>query len=81
MTVDAIIVQLRQQLKAVKKGMPEDLPEDSHFAYQCNLDSLDLVEFVARIEQEFEILIPDQDLAELTSLHATARYVHSHLTP
>ena len=51
------------------------------FRTELSLDSLDLVEFVARIEQRFGIMIPDEDVAQLASLAATERYLGGRLAP
>ncbi len=80
MTDDTILDLLRQELISIKPKLPADLPARSHFQNDWNLDSLELVEFVARIEQSFGILIPDEDLPGFISLEATAHYVQNRLT-
>ncbi len=80
MTDKDILTQLRQELKTIKPKLPDDLPVQSHFKNDWNLDSLELVEFVARIEQDFSILIPDEDLPGFISLEATVQYVQNRLS-
>ncbi len=80
MTEDKILLSLRQELKSIKPKLPDDLPVVSHFKNDWHLDSLELVEFVARIEQNFGILIPDEDLPDFISLEATTRYVQNRLS-
>jgi acyl carrier protein len=41
------------------------------------LDSLDLVEMVARLEQATGIFVPDEDFPQLKSISATADYVRA----
>lgn len=79
MTDDALLPFLRQELKNIKPRLPDDLPSHSHFKDDWGLDSLELVEFVARIEQKFGILIPDEDLPGFISLDATAQYIQNRL--
>ncbi|MCC7507292.1 MAG: hypothetical protein IT259_18445 [Saprospiraceae bacterium] len=80
MTDQHILSTLRHELKSIKPKLPDNLPESSHFKNDWQLDSLELVEFVARIEQSFGILIPDEDLPDFISLEATTRYLQNRLT-
>lgn len=77
MEQDEIITQLRTILHLVKPKIYEAIGVEDHFRDDWGLDSLELVEFVARIEQKFKVIIPDKDLNELFSLNATATYLHS----
>ncbi len=43
------------------------------------LDSLDLVEFVMMIEQEFKILITNEEIAEIVTVEDVLRLVNSKL--
>lgn len=71
---------LRRELKSIRPKLPpDDLPAADHFRDDWRLDSLELVEFVARIEQQFGILIPDKDLPRFISLDATAGYIQKRL--
>jgi len=70
-----IIQQLRLELSIVKPQITNDIRDTDSFRDDWGLDSLELVEFVARIEQTFRIMIPDKDLQELRSLDATAAYL------
>lgn len=70
-----IIQQLRLELGIVKPQITNDIKDTDSFRDDWGLDSLELVEFVARIEQTFRIMIPDKDLQELRSLDATAAYL------
>lgn len=79
MTDPTLLPLLRRELKSIKPKLPDDLPAADHFRDDWNLDSLELVEFVARIEQQFGILIPDEDLPQFISLDATAEYIQKRL--
>lgn len=80
MSDETVLTILRQQLKSVKPQLPHFLPVEDNFRKDWNLDSLDLVEFVARIEQEFSIMIPDQDLPEFSSLQNAVHYIQTHIS-
>jgi acyl carrier protein len=75
MEQETLIAQLRTELRTVKPKLPESIAPNDHFRQDWGLDSLELVEYVARIEQHYKILIPDEDLAALHSLYASAQYV------
>lgn len=76
-----VIAQLRSTLHFVKPQIAQDIKNADSFKDDWGLDSLELVEFVARIEQSFKILIPDKDLQQLYSLDATAAYLRSKMIP
>ncbi|MFT3702669.1 MAG: acyl carrier protein [Agriterribacter sp.] len=77
MQEDEIIKHLRLELGIVKPQIMDTIKDADNFRDDWNLDSLELVEFVARIEQTFKILIPDKDLQQFYSLSATAAYLRS----
>ena len=79
MTTKEIHSLLRRYIKMINPRSPDGLSAESHFKSDWQLDSLDLVEFVARIEQKFKIMIPDEDLPQLVSLAATEQYIRAHL--
>lgn len=59
---------------AVDIDEQEILP-DAHFTEDLELDSLASLEVLVRLEKEFDIKIPEQDLQLLTSLNAVASYL------
>ncbi len=76
---DTLFVFLRSELRAIKPALPDTLPAGAHYRIELDLDSLDLVELVARIEQRYGVLIPDADLPQFTSLDATVTYLSARL--
>ena len=79
MEMDLLESSLRAHLKAVAPRVPEDFSSETDFRL-VGLDSLDLMEFVARIEREFQLMVPDEDLPDFISLDATARYLRARLS-
>lgn len=69
--LDFLVGELRQ----IRRSLPAQWPRQAHYKTDLKLDSLDLVELVARIEQRYGLLVPDTDLPKLISLDATLRYV------
>lgn len=47
---------------------PDDLTEETHFEKDLTLDSLDVVELVMRVEQEFNIHIADSDIEDCKTI-------------
>jgi acyl carrier protein len=76
---EQLIFNLRNELRIIKPILSIDLPATDDFRKDLNLDSLDLVEFIARMEQNYNIMIPDEDLPQFISLQASAKYIQSKL--
>jgi acyl carrier protein len=78
---DQLIGAMREELRRISPQLPADWPASALYRSDLDLDSLDLVELVARIEQHYGLLIPDSDLACFVSLEATADYVIAKTSP
>ena len=74
-----LLAALRDEVRRIKPELPTDLPAGSSFHDDCGLDSLDLAEFAARLEQRFAVMIPDEHLQQLVSLEATEHYLRGRL--
>jgi NADH dehydrogenase (ubiquinone) 1 alpha/beta subcomplex 1, acyl-carrier protein len=69
---------IRRELRSIRRDkLPPDWNDDSHFRDDLGLDSLDLVEMVARLEQATGIFVPDEEVAQLESISATVDYVRA----
>lgn len=51
-------------VEILKEFTEEAITPDSHIIHDLGLDSLDTVEFVIRLEEEFDIEINDSDASE-----------------
>jgi acyl carrier protein len=73
---DQIIAALADYLKRDKKsiGLDHNLRDD------LGLDSMATIELVYQIEDVFDLQIPDQDLAGLTTVGNVVRYVEERLS-
>ncbi|KAL8375864.1 hypothetical protein RB595_007137 [Gaeumannomyces hyphopodioides] len=60
-----------------KVNDPETIKPTSHFANDLGLDSLDTVEVVMAIEEEFSIEIPDKDADTIHSVDKAVEYILS----
>ena len=61
-------------------GVKEDeVKPNSSFVDDLGADSLDTVELVMALEEEFETEIPDEDAENITTVQHAIDYVESHL--
>ncbi|HBT46331.1 MAG TPA: acyl carrier protein [Peptococcaceae bacterium] len=52
----------------------EEINMDTSFE-DLNADSLDIVELIMALEEEFDIEIPDEDAEKLTTIKAAVEYI------
>ncbi|MFT7409607.1 MAG: acyl carrier protein [Oleispira sp.] len=57
----------------------EEVKSTSFFVNDLGADSLDTVELVMALEEEFETEIPDEDAEKLTSVQEAIDYIIAHL--
>lgn len=63
---------------AEQLGVEEgEITEETSFE-DLNADSLDIVELVMALEEEFDMEIPDEDAEKLTTVGAALEYVKKH---
>jgi acyl carrier protein len=61
-------------------GVKEDeVSNGSSFVDDLGADSLDTVELVMALEEEFECEIPDEDAEKITTVQQAVDYVNAHL--
>jgi acyl carrier protein len=53
---------------------------DKSITDDLGADSLDSVELVMALEEEFGIEVPDEDAAKLTTVQAVIDYINNHLS-
>ncbi len=74
---------MREQVVDILKnfGVQESaLTNDVHFTRDLGLDSLDTVDLIMQLEQEFGIRIPDEDYPRLTTLRGVLEYLQHEQT-
>lgn len=61
-------------------GVKEDeLKNDASFVDDLGADSLDTVELVMALEEEFETEIPDEEAEKITTIQQAIDYIEQHL--
>jgi acyl carrier protein len=78
MTRDELLIKMRAII-ADKLSISEDqVNENASFIEDLGADSLDTVELVMALEDEFGLDIPDEDAEKLTTVGKAMDYVLSH---
>ena len=72
--VDKVKVIIVEQLGAEE----EDVKVDSSFVDDLGADSLDIVELVMALEEEFELEIPDEDAEKIRTVGEAVKYIKEH---
>jgi acyl carrier protein len=77
---------MEQIIARVKKVVVEqlgvdekDVKDDSSFVDDLGADSLDAVELVMALEEEFECEIPDEEAEKITTVAKAAEYIAANL--
>ena len=74
------IEQRVKKIVAEQLGVNEpDVKNESSFVNDLGADSLDTVELVMALEEEFGLEISDEDADKITSVHQAIAYIDSHV--
>ena len=74
------IEQRVKKIVAEQLGVNEsEIKTESSFVDDLGADSLDTVELVMALEEEFECEIPDEEAEKLTTVQQAIDYVSAHL--
>lgn len=68
-----------KKIVAEQLGVKEDIDNDSSFVDDLGADSLDTVELVMALEEEFECEIPDEDAEKITTVQQAIDYVNKNV--
>ena len=69
-----------RKIVAEQLGVKEaDIKNESSFVDDLGADSLDTVELVMALEEEFECEIPDEEAEKITTVQQAVDYVTGHL--
>jgi acyl carrier protein len=75
-TIDERVKKIVVEQLGVKE---EEVSENSSFVDDLGADSLDTVELVMALEEEFECEIPDEEAEKITTVQQAIDYVNAHL--
>ena len=75
-------MELQQQVRGlISKSLkiPEEtIKVESQFVEDLGADSLDIVELVMALEDEFQIEIPDKDAESIKTVQDAVKYIQTH---
>jgi acyl carrier protein len=57
---------------------PEDVKPEASFVEDLGADSLDTVELVMALEEEFETEIPDEEAEKISTVQSAVDYIKAH---
>ena len=73
------VEQRVKKIVAEQLGVAEaDVKNESSFVNDLGADSLDTVELVMALEEEFETEIPDEFAAKITTVQQAVDYINAH---
>jgi acyl carrier protein len=64
-----------KKIVAEQLGVKEDISNEASFVDDLGADSLDTVELVMALEEEFECEIPDEEAEKITTVQQAIDYV------
>ncbi|GAB4357013.1 MAG: acyl carrier protein [Methylohalobius sp. ZOD2] len=68
-----------KKIVAEQLGVKEEVSNDASFVDDLGADSLDTVELVMALEEEFDCEIPDEEAEKITTVQEAVDYIESNL--
>lgn len=78
-TSESQVVSRVKKIIAEQLGVKEDISNEASFVDDLGADSLDTVELVMALEEEFEIEIPDDEAEKIKTVKDAINYIESKL--
>jgi acyl carrier protein len=75
MTRQQTIDSIRDELEAVAPKLPRDADENASLRHDLDVDSLAILEFIARLEYRFSVTVADEDWPHMTTIASIADYL------
>lgn len=79
MQSEEVMAKLKELVMDRLNVEEDQIKEDASFVEDLGADSLDIVELIMGIEEEFDVEIPDEDAEKLTNVGEALAYVKSKL--
>jgi acyl carrier protein len=78
MTREEVLERIRDHLATELEVDPERIGESTRFREDLEADSLDLVELVVELEDNYGVRIPDEEAARILTVGQAADFVAAH---
>ncbi len=75
MSVDDKVFEIVAERMGAKK---EDISKETSFVTDLGADSLDQVELIMELEDQFDLNIPDEDAEKLQTIGDAIKYIEEH---
>ncbi len=75
MSVEERVIEIVSEQMGVAK---DQITKDTSFVNDLGADSLDTVELVMELEEEFDITIPDEKAEEIQTVGQAVAYIEEH---
>jgi acyl carrier protein len=75
---DEVFERIKEVLAERLSAEEADITEEANFQEDLDADSLDLVEMIMELEDQFGIKIPDEDAQKIQTVGQAVDYVTSH---
>lgn len=75
---DQVFAQLRSIVCERLAVSPELFTADASFIEQLGADSLDVIDLVLLVEEQFDLQIPDDDYVHFATVRQAVEYIASH---
>jgi acyl carrier protein len=75
---DEVFERIKEVLAERLSVEESDIAEEANFQEDLDADSLDLVEMIMELEDQFGIKIPDEDAQKIQTVGQAVDYVTSH---
>ncbi len=77
MSVEERVIEIVSEQMGVNK---DQITKDTSFVTDLGADSLDTVELVMELEEEFDITIPDEKAEEIQTVGQAVAYIEEHIS-
>lgn len=79
MQMEEVLAKLKEIVTDRLNVEEDQIKPEASFVEDLGADSLDIVELIMGIEEEFDIEIPDEDAEKLTTVGSAMNYVKNKL--